>query len=179
MFKFSSVKGDRSSGSNYLRQLQREIKTKVKGPTRTDNGGGSAAWNALEKALRALHARAQLIPPLRSAIDGLISILGVFEATARAHKEYEQLASNLVATIEMLEQHLKSSNSTKVNDKILEISSLIEEQVLSIHNRQGFNRISAALEDEFTVLSYRQIEMLFCHIQASTIVQIVPSEQGV
>ncbi|CAE6532768.1 unnamed protein product [Rhizoctonia solani] len=168
MFRFSSVKGDRSSGGSYLRQLQREIRSKVKGPVRANNEERNTTWKTLEKALRALHSCAQFIPPLESAIDGLVSILDVYEDAAKARKDHENLALSLVSTIDILKQQLQGSSSTRINDKMLEIASLIEEEVLIIRNRQdrnGPSRIANALENEDPIRSYQRVEQLFHRIQ--------------
>ncbi|CAE6359460.1 unnamed protein product [Rhizoctonia solani] len=170
MFTFSTAKGDRSQGGDYLRRIQREIKNKVRGPNRTDKGESNQTWKVLEKSLRALRNGAQLIPPLGSAIDGLISILGIYEEASKAHKDYENVALSLVATIDILKQQLQSSKSARVNDKILEIASLIEQEVILLRRSRARNmprRIIATSENQDAIRSYQRIEQLFHRIQAT------------
>ncbi|QRW17367.1 Vegetative incompatibility protein HET-E-1 [Rhizoctonia solani] len=167
MFRFSSQSDRPLDGGNYLHRFQRELKNKVKGLERTNKGDGKS-WKALERALRVLHDGARSIPPLASAVEGLISILYIYEEASQTDKNHENLASSLVATIDMLEQQLKISKSTRVNEKILEITGLIEQEVLSIRGRRTRNvyaRIIATSETQEAIQSYQRVEQLFYRIQ--------------
>ncbi|KAF8761467.1 WD domain, G-beta repeat [Rhizoctonia solani] len=166
MFRFSSQSDRPLDGGNYLHRFQRELKNKVRGSDRTNKGGGKS-WKALERALRVLHDGARSIPPLASAVEGLISILYIYEEASQTDKNHENLASSLVATIDMLEQQLKISKSARI---ILERETLV---LLSKKYSQFaeaelviYARIIATSETQEAIQSYQRVEQLFYRVQA-------------
>ncbi|KAB5587802.1 hypothetical protein CTheo_8758 [Ceratobasidium theobromae] len=81
----------------------------------------NAAWRALEGTLKGLQVAAESVPPLKSAIDGLVSLLGAFEAT-KNREDYEKLANDLEITAEFLNQHLKGATAGLMTDRVSSIA---------------------------------------------------------
>ncbi|CAE6465400.1 unnamed protein product [Rhizoctonia solani] len=134
-------------------------------------GEGSHAWNDLLVALKSLRKRAKVIPPLESAIDGLISIIGIFEEAARikkSHQEFKKLARDLGQTLYLLKEHLQTSKYTRIHDRIMVIARAIEEEVLLFKKQQDSHSAGRFINpawDEDVLRHYYRIEQLFSRIQ--------------
>ncbi|KAG8693604.1 hypothetical protein FRC11_002792, partial [Ceratobasidium sp. 423] len=127
-------------------------------------------WAGLEQALQALRITTKACPPLRSAIDGLKSCLGIFEEAARSRKDYAELANGLTAMAQLLIKHLPSAASREITDTITRISGDIVKEVEAIQERQSRSeprRVLGASRDEDDLIQrYRRIDQLFRQIQA-------------
>lgn len=130
------------------------------------------AWKGLESALRALHISAEAIPPLQSAVDGLVSCLDIVEAATRHRRDYEELASSLESVAELLKTHLQDSRSARLNNKILNISQTIDKEIKQISERQQRSRSQQAFrasdDEEDIVRRCRRIENMFNRILMET-----------
>ncbi|CUA76357.1 Vegetative incompatibility protein HET-E-1 [Podospora anserina] [Rhizoctonia solani] len=138
------------------------------GPTRSSTGG---AWTGLEQALRALHITTKICPPLASAVESLASCLHIFEAAAKNHKDYDELATGLKSMADQLARHLQGTTSEDIITTITGIatSRAIEKEVQSIDARKsrGLSHriIKAAHSEEDLIRCYRRIEQLFRQLQ--------------
>ncbi|KAB5590194.1 Vegetative incompatibility protein HET-E-1 [Ceratobasidium theobromae] len=132
----------------------------------------NVAWKALEGTLKGLQVAAESVPPLKSAIDGLVSLLGAFEASDNEITQllyYEKLAKDLEITAEFLNQHLKGATAGPMTDRISSIARLIETEIKSVEMRQdrgATGRILGSHGDEEDLMGrYRRIEQLLHRIQ--------------
>ncbi|KAB5589064.1 Vegetative incompatibility protein HET-E-1 [Ceratobasidium theobromae] len=148
----------------------------------------NTAWAALEATLRELQKSAEIVPPLESAIDIFISLLGVFEAStaetsrpicnhrfnaqlaAKNHQDYEKLVKDLQQiTAEFLNQHLNSSMPSPIVDNISSIAGTIKKEIKSIdllEDRGAVGQVLGARGDEEDLIrQYRRIEQLLHRIQ--------------
>ncbi|CAE6499853.1 unnamed protein product [Rhizoctonia solani] len=165
-----------ASFANDWIRFRQGIRGRVRGPggnTTNDPkpGEGSHAWNDLLVALKSLRKRAKVIPPLESAIDGLISIIGIFEEAARIKKsnqEFKKLARDLGQTLYLLKEHLQTSKYTRIHDRIMVIARAIEEEVLLFKRQQDSHSAGRFINpawDEDVLRHYYRIEQLFSRIQ--------------
>ncbi|KAB5588584.1 Vegetative incompatibility protein HET-E-1 [Ceratobasidium theobromae] len=149
----------------------------------------NAAWRALENTLKGLQVAAETVPPLKSAIDGLVSLLGAFEASnykitaAKNRGDYEKLANDLEITAEFLNQHLKGATAGPMKERILNIAQSIENEIKSIEMRQNYGATGRVLgphgDEEDVIGRYRRIEQLLHRIQieASMSTWVIANEQ--
>ncbi|KAG8735472.1 hypothetical protein FRC11_003248, partial [Ceratobasidium sp. 423] len=76
----------------------------------------------LEKLMHALHLTAEVIPPVKSAVGGLVSCLDQFQITDKNREEYDEVASELSNIAEYLDQHLKDPRSRGLTGRISDIA---------------------------------------------------------
>ncbi|CAE6529162.1 unnamed protein product [Rhizoctonia solani] len=138
------------------------------GPT-SNQGKNETAWEALGKALGALHITAKICPPLHSAIDGLKSCLHVFEDAARSRKDYAELATGLTAMVDLLIKHMSTAVPREIAETLASIAKNITKEVELVEKRRSLNgprrMLSASGDDEDLVRRYRIIERLFRQLQ--------------
>ncbi|KAB5590977.1 Vegetative incompatibility protein HET-E-1 [Ceratobasidium theobromae] len=136
---------------------------------RSGAGRKRTAWGGLKITLNELYANADLVPPLKSAIGELVSLLGVFEAAAKNRQDYEKLAIDLEITTEFLNQHLKASIAGQVMDRMISTAQILVKEVESIKERQKQSTTEAVLgargDEEDLIRHYRRIEQLLHRIQ--------------
>ncbi|CAE6471318.1 unnamed protein product [Rhizoctonia solani] len=136
----------------------------------SNQGTNETAWEALGKALGALHIRTKICPPLHSAIDDFKSCLHIFEDVARSRKDYAELATGLTAMVDLLIKHMSTAVSREIAETLEGIARNITKEVESIDKRQSCNgprRVLAASGDNEDLLRrYRRIEQLFRRLQA-------------
>ncbi|KAB5589417.1 Vegetative incompatibility protein HET-E-1 [Ceratobasidium theobromae] len=129
----------------------------------------NAAWRALEGTLKGLQVAAEAVPPLKSAIDGLVSLLDAFESAAKNREDYEKLANDLEITVEFLNQHLTGATAGPMTDRISNIARSIENEIKSIQMRQNHGATGRVLgphgDEEDLIGRYRRIEQLLHRIQ--------------
>ncbi|CAE6471647.1 unnamed protein product [Rhizoctonia solani] len=127
------------------------------------------AWTGLEQALQALRITSKVCPPLRSAIDDLVSCLPLFETAARNRKDYEDLATGLRAMVVVLIQHLESAASDNITHTLAGIAEAIRKEIESIGKRQSREGLCRVLgptgNEEDLIRRYRRIEQLFQQLQ--------------
>ncbi|KAB5588036.1 hypothetical protein CTheo_8523 [Ceratobasidium theobromae] len=127
----------------------------------------NAAWRALENTLKGLQVAADTVPPLKSAIGGLVSLLGAQQQKNR--RDYEQLANDLEITAEFLNQHLKEATAGPMKESISSIAQSIENEIKSIEMRQNYGATGRVLgphgDEEDLIGRYRRIEQLLHRIQ--------------
>ncbi|KAB5590556.1 Vegetative incompatibility protein HET-E-1 [Ceratobasidium theobromae] len=124
------------------------------------------AWTALGATLQGLQKTSEVVPPLKSAIDGILSLLG---SAAKNHQEYEKLAKDLQITAEFLNQHLKGSMVGPMADSMSNIARTIEKEIKSINVREDRGAVGRVLgargDEEDLIERYRRIEQLLHRIQ--------------
>ncbi|KAB5592631.1 Vegetative incompatibility protein HET-E-1 [Ceratobasidium theobromae] len=134
--------------------------------SRSENSPKQTAWGRLKTTLNVLQGGIELVPPLESAIGGLISLL---DAAAKNRRDYEKLAVDLEITVEFLHQHLKTPTMGPAMDRILSIARTIEKEIESVKARQERSAAGRALEadgDKDDLIGrYRRIEQLLHRIQ--------------
>ncbi|CAE7099926.1 unnamed protein product [Rhizoctonia solani] len=125
----------------------------------------STAWTGLERALRGLRLTTKACPPLRSAIDDMVSCVPLFEAAAKNRKDCEELAIGLQGMVQLLDPHLADATSDNISTTIKDIAEAMRKEILSIESHQpgrGLRRVlSATNDEEDLVRRYRRIEQLF------------------
>ncbi|KAG8728180.1 hypothetical protein FRC11_011647, partial [Ceratobasidium sp. 423] len=172
-----------------FRYFSRERASKVKRPEGTPDSRGTkamdgmGAWGVLATALRSLRKKASLIPPLESAIDGFISILGAFEASLlwrvtpeaakikRNQQEWTKLAQDLGQTTDLLREHLRNSKYIKIHDRILSVAKTLDQEVRLFKQRQesrSLDRPVGADPEEDILRHYYRMVQLFQRIQIET-----------
>ncbi|KAB5589654.1 Vegetative incompatibility protein HET-E-1 [Ceratobasidium theobromae] len=129
--------------------------------TYSDTGTKLSTWGKLRVTLNELEVSAELVPSLKSAISGLISVLGVFEAAAIARQDNEKLAIDLGITVEFLNQHLKAPILGLAMDKISSIAWIIEKETKSV---RAWQKQEEAPGDDI-IRHYRRVEQLLHRIQ--------------
>ncbi|CAE6403637.1 unnamed protein product [Rhizoctonia solani] len=129
------------------------------------NNSPSNEWTGLEKALQGLRLTTKACPPLRSAIDDLVSCVPLFETAAKNRKDYEDLAIGLKGMVRLLDPHLADTTSENITNTIKDIAEAMKKEVKSIADRQsrhGLRRVLSATNDEEDLIRrYRRIEQLF------------------
>ncbi|KAB5592335.1 Vegetative incompatibility protein HET-E-1 [Ceratobasidium theobromae] len=152
----------------------------------SNSGSRNTAWRTLEATLHGLQESAELPPPLRPAIDDLVSFLNSFEvcifaagdteqlnidaqAATKHHQDYQKIALNLNITLQSLKQHLADSTLTEMSEVVLDILRAIQEEIGTTENQQTSSTpsrvLTATLGEEDLVRQYRRIEQLFCGLQ--------------
>ncbi|CAE6499938.1 unnamed protein product [Rhizoctonia solani] len=129
----------------------------------------STAWTGLEQALQALQISTKACPPLRSAIEDLMSCLPLFETALKCRKDYESLTTGLNAMVTLLAHHLGDGSSERITDTLTGIADAIKKEIKSIRNRQSRDGLRRVLgpggDEEDLIRRYRRIEQLFCQLQ--------------
>ncbi|CAE7061018.1 unnamed protein product [Rhizoctonia solani] len=139
-------------------------------PSSSKRSKGSG-WTGLEQALRALRITAKLCPPLSTAVDELVSCLPMFEAAAKNHRDYDELAAGLECMVDQLARHLNGTTSETIVNTIASIADAIRKEIESIDVQQSRSlsrRMLGALSTEEDLMRrYRRIEQLFRQLQVS------------
>ncbi|KAH7327631.1 hypothetical protein B0J17DRAFT_215712 [Rhizoctonia solani] len=104
-------------------------------PTSSSLNSESAAWAGLGQALQTLRITAKTCPPLRSAIDDLVSCLSLFEAAAKSRNDYEDLANGLKNMVGMLSHHLVDATSERITNTLAGISEYVQLVGLTPHSQ--------------------------------------------
>ncbi|CAE6359456.1 unnamed protein product [Rhizoctonia solani] len=129
----------------------------------------SIAWTGLEQALQALGLATKACPPIRSAVDDLVSCLSLFEAAAKSRKDYQDMANGLKDMVHLLIPHLHGATSESIINSITGIAGAIRKEIESIGKRQerdGLRRVFSAVGDEEDLIRrYRRIDQLFRQLQ--------------
>ncbi|KAB5588960.1 hypothetical protein CTheo_7594 [Ceratobasidium theobromae] len=122
----------------------------------------------LKPALLALQKGASIFPPLKPAIDALISCLS---ATAKNKSEYETLASELKTLADFLSQHTETSPSIQTSGSLEHIARSIQKEANLIMDKQarstGRRLLDAIMDEDDLVGHLRQIESLFRQLQTN------------
>ncbi|CAE7209338.1 unnamed protein product [Rhizoctonia solani] len=136
------------------------------GPSISSEGN---AWTRLERALQALRVTTRTFSPLYTALGELLSCLHMFEAAAKNHRDYDELAIGLEGMVKQLARHLDETGSEVIIDTITSIVNAIQKEIGSIDGRQSRSlprRIMGASSTEDDLIRrYRRIEQLFRQLQ--------------
>ncbi|KAH7338678.1 WD40-repeat-containing domain protein [Rhizoctonia solani] len=134
-----------------------------------ESGAKNKAWAGLEVTLRTLGESAKLFSPLQATIGELASCLDVIEAAANNRDDYEELATELKATIEILSQYAADFDSEEGKNSVAHIIRSIQAQVVHISKQREQSNMKRLLESandrEDIIKCYRTIEMLFRQLQ--------------
>ncbi|KDN38651.1 hypothetical protein RSAG8_09326, partial [Rhizoctonia solani AG-8 WAC10335] len=137
-------------------------------PNSTRDSTGSA-WTGLEQALRALRVTTKICPSLSLAVDDLASCLPVFEAAAKNHRDYDELATGLKGMVDQLVRHLDQTTSEGIITTIASIAEAIRKEIESIdmHQSRSLPRrmLGASDSEDDLIRRYRRIEQLFRQLQ--------------
>ncbi|KAB5591737.1 hypothetical protein CTheo_4806 [Ceratobasidium theobromae] len=121
----------------------------------------------LKPALQALQKGASVFPPLKPAIEALISCL----SGTKNKSEYETLASELKMLADFLSQHMGTSPSFQTSGSLEHIAFSIQEEANLIVNKQTRSterRLFDAIMDEDDLVGHlRRIESLFQQLQTN------------
>ncbi|KAB5591751.1 hypothetical protein CTheo_4820 [Ceratobasidium theobromae] len=131
----------------------------------------------LKPALQALQKGAIVFPPLRPAIEALISCLS---ATAKNKSEYEALLSELETLADFLTQHKETSASFQNSGSLKHIALSIEQEANLIAGKNtrttGSRLLSAGMDEDDIVGHLRRIESLFRQLQDTQLEKLNPSK---
>ncbi|CAE6472371.1 unnamed protein product [Rhizoctonia solani] len=129
-------------------------------------------WRVLDKAMRALHLSAEVIPPVQSAVGHFISCLDHFETARKNREDYDQVASELSEMADYLSRHLNNPRSQGLTDKITEIARIIHKEIEDIHKFQDQSKpmqVFRAMDREQDLTRrFQRIGELFRRIQMET-----------
>ncbi|KDN34542.1 hypothetical protein RSAG8_12366, partial [Rhizoctonia solani AG-8 WAC10335] len=125
--------------------------------------------DSLEQALRALRVSTKICPVLSSAVDELTSWLPLFEAAAKNHRDYNELATGLKGMVDQLSRHLNGTTSEGIITTITSIAEAIQKEIQSIDMHQSGSlprqMLGASNTEDDLIRRYRRIEQLFRQLQ--------------
>ncbi|KAB5593574.1 Vegetative incompatibility protein HET-E-1 [Ceratobasidium theobromae] len=134
-----------------------------------DSGSSHAPSSPLQATLQDLRKSAELVSPLRPAIDGLTSFVSLFETATKHRQEYQKMAEDLNITLQFLARHLDASGSTQMTETITEVLWAIQEEVGFAQAQEDRGTVGRLLgadyDEEDLVRRYRRIEQLFHRLQ--------------
>ncbi|KAG9096400.1 hypothetical protein FRC06_008720 [Ceratobasidium sp. 370] len=82
---------------------------------------------ALQTSLDALRKSVAMIPTFKSVVEILVDCINNILATAENHKDYEDLASNIAATVTQLEEHLGGVNPARMNKAVVNVIEYVDQ----------------------------------------------------
>ncbi|CAE6381049.1 unnamed protein product, partial [Rhizoctonia solani] len=146
------------------------------------SGSKSSALITLSTALKTLQSGAEVFPPLRAAIGGLVACIERIELSSKHRNEFEDLASSLTSLSISLHRHLKESRSNQVSEFLEQMAASVEEQVKNISSRQdrgagGYFRQAEEDEDEI-LRGYKRIAEILAQLQAEANLKIWNTVEG-
>ncbi|CAE6351358.1 unnamed protein product [Rhizoctonia solani] len=128
------------------------------------------AWDRLRGSLRTLKNNSSKFPTLSSAIGTLLTCLDEFEVAAEPRQDFEDLATEMTALSNTLNQYMHSSSSTLISGSVKSISISIEKQATEV--REKLSRVKKGgirdtQADEDLLSYYRRIQTLFRQLQTN------------
>ncbi|ELU37582.1 adenylylsulfate kinase domain-containing protein [Rhizoctonia solani AG-1 IA] len=142
------------------------------------SGSKSSALITLSTALKTLQSGAEVFPPLRAAIGGLVACIERIEVSDRhvsclsfARINIDSCPAHLTSLSISLHRHLKESRSNQVSEFLEQMAASVEEQVKIISSRQdrgagGYFRQAEEDEDEI-LRGYKRIAEILAQLQVS------------
>ncbi|GAB1527963.1 hypothetical protein RhiTH_011152 [Rhizoctonia solani] len=146
------------------------------------SGSKSSALITLSTALKTLQSGAEVFPPLRAAIGGLVACIERIELSSKHRNEFEDLTSSLTSLSISLHRHLKESRSNQVSEFLEQMAASVEEQVKIISSRQdrgagGYFRQAEEDEDEI-LRGYKRIAEILAQLQAEANLKMWNTVEG-
>ncbi|QRW23697.1 peptidase C14 [Rhizoctonia solani] len=146
------------------------------------SGPKSLALTTLSTALKTLQSGAEVFPPLRAAIGGLVACTERIELSSKHRNEFEDLASSLTSLSISLHRHLKESRSNQVSEFLEQMAASVEEQVKIVSSRQdreagGYFRQAEEDEDEI-LRGYKRIAEILAQLQAEANLKMWNAVEG-
>ncbi|KAF8750368.1 WD40 repeat-like protein [Rhizoctonia solani] len=136
------------------------------------SGSKSLALTTLSTALKTLQSGAEVFPPLRAAIGGLVACIERIELSSKHRNEFEDLASSLTSLSISLHRHLKESRSNQV-------SEFLEQMAASRQDRGAGGYFRQAEEDEDEILrGYKRIAEILAQLQAEANLKMWNTVEG-
>ncbi|KAG9123341.1 hypothetical protein FRC07_015065 [Ceratobasidium sp. 392] len=136
----------------------------------------NTASAALKLSLTAWRESVGAVPTLRSAIDILLSVIENVPTAVKNHKDYNELALSLVATIRSLASQLSQVTPAQMTEAIVDAKKELESQAKHVKARQ--ERAAAKkyidVEDDIAdiIQCYRRIEALFRRLLSDAILSV-------
>ncbi|KAF8688206.1 NACHT domain, partial [Rhizoctonia solani] len=128
-----------------------------------------SAIKALASTLKTLHSVTKVVPPLQSAIGGLLASVENIELSSKNLSEMEALAKRLLLLVERLQPHIQEAKSTEVSEFLKGIAKSMEEQVVIIRSKQDHRKaryLGNAEQDEEAILkAYGRITEIISDLQ--------------
>ncbi|EUC55584.1 vegetative incompatibility protein HET-E-1, putative [Rhizoctonia solani AG-3 Rhs1AP] len=156
------------------------ITLQASGISNSAKSSTGSAWAGLEQALRALHVTTKICPPLASAVDKLTLCLPIFEAAAKNHRDYDELANGLKNMVHQLTRHLNGTVSEGIITTITGIAEAIRKEIESINMHQSRSlprrMLGASDNEDDLIRRYRRIEQLFRQLQEQQLNDLHPAK---
>ncbi|KAG9100798.1 hypothetical protein FS749_012731 [Ceratobasidium sp. UAMH 11750] len=128
-------------------------------PTVKRNG-----WTGLKKFTALVDRSADAFGPLKSAVDGILGCIDLFETESRGREEYQKLKVELESLFTDLTGYFAGSPPPEMTTTITKIAQGIDKeikQVVKKQERRGVERFADAIEDADEVLEcYQRIQRL-------------------
>ncbi|KDN39348.1 hypothetical protein RSAG8_08865, partial [Rhizoctonia solani AG-8 WAC10335] len=133
------------------------------------DGLRGSLYSRVRGSLQTLKNKTNLLPPLSSVIESLLSCLNGFQEATRNCTDHETLPAELTRLSDSLQQHMNESLLTWMSDSTASAVILIEHQVNNIREKlncatRGDTREASTDGDEL-VRHYRRVEAHFRHLQ--------------
>ncbi|KAG9075832.1 hypothetical protein FS749_012462 [Ceratobasidium sp. UAMH 11750] len=127
---------------------------------------------ALKTSFYGLRKCMDVIPVFGSVADILIDCIDNIPAAAKNHKDFEELASSIIAATKGLEGHLGRLTTNQMTKAVVSVIEELTKQVDYIREKQGRNAarryIDVEQDIEDLMRSYRRVETLFRQLQVRT-----------
>ncbi|KAG8741088.1 hypothetical protein FRC10_003328 [Ceratobasidium sp. 414] len=124
---------------------------------------------ALKTSLYGLRKCMNVIPIFGSVADILVDCIDNIPTAAKNHKDFEELASNIIAATKGLEGHLGRLTTGQMSTAVVNVIEELTKQVNYIREKQGRNiarrYIDVEQDIEDLMRSYRRVETLFRQLQ--------------
>ncbi|KAG8715036.1 hypothetical protein FRC08_011073 [Ceratobasidium sp. 394] len=137
---------------------------------------GNIAPVALKTAFDALGRGVNVIPAFKSVADVIIDCINSIPAAAKNRKDYEDLASSIVATIGLLEEHLNNVNPAQMTKAVRNVIEELSRQADHIGDKQRRTRTERYLDAEQDIDDlmecYRRIETMLKKLQVNAILNV-------